>query len=65
MYRLGYLKKEKNEDAAECFLKSSPHLTECYQMFKANRNFNIKVNGLNLHDIFEHFGTMCAMSKLY
>ncbi|XP_022171206.1 uncharacterized protein LOC111034342 isoform X2 [Myzus persicae] len=57
----GYLKKEKNEDAAKCFLKSSPHLTECFQMFKANRNFNIKVNGLNLHDIFDNFGTMCAM----
>lgn len=57
----GYLKKEKNEDAAECFLKSSPHLTECFQMFKAKRNFNIKVNGFNLHDIFEHFGTMCTM----
>ncbi|KAL5236401.1 hypothetical protein ACI65C_003811 [Semiaphis heraclei] len=57
----GYLKKEKNEEAAECFLKTSPHLTECYQMFKANRNFNIKVNGFNLHDIFDNFGTMCTM----
>ncbi|XP_026818114.1 uncharacterized protein LOC113557035 [Rhopalosiphum maidis] len=57
----GYLKKEKNEEAAECFLKTSPHLTECFQMFKAKRNFNIKVNGFNLHDIFENFGTMCAM----
>ncbi|KAE9535994.1 hypothetical protein AGLY_007895 [Aphis glycines] len=57
----GYLKKEKNEDAAECFLKSSPHLTECFQMFKAKRNFNIKVNGFNLHDIFDNFGTMCTM----
>lgn len=51
--------------AAECFLKSSPHLTECYQIFKANKNFNIKVNGLNLHNIFDIFGTMCSMSKLY
>lgn len=59
----GYLKKERNEDAAECFLKSSPHLTECYQMFKVNRNFNLKVNGFNLHDIFDIFGTMCSMSK--
>jgi len=59
----GYLKKEKNEDTAECFLKSSPCLTECYRMFKTNRNFNIKVNGFNLHDIFEVFGTMCSMSK--
>ncbi|CAI6363275.1 unnamed protein product [Macrosiphum euphorbiae] len=57
----GYLKKEKNEDAAVCFLKTSPHLTECYQMFKANRKFNIKVNGFNLHDIFDNFGTMCTM----
>ncbi|XP_029346505.1 putative leucine-rich repeat-containing protein DDB_G0290503 isoform X2 [Acyrthosiphon pisum] len=57
----GYLKKEKNEDAAVCFLKSSPHLTECFQMFKANRNFNIKVNGFDLHDIFDNFGTMCTM----
>ncbi|XP_025205135.1 uncharacterized protein LOC112601640 [Melanaphis sacchari] len=57
----GYLKKEKNEDAAECFLKTSPHLTECFQMFKAKRNFNIKVNGFNLHDIFDNFGTMCTM----
>jgi len=61
----GYLKKEKNEETAECFLKTSPHLTECFQMFKANRNFNIKVNGYNLHDIFDNFGTMCTMSKLY
>ncbi|XP_060872442.1 uncharacterized protein MAL13P1.304-like [Metopolophium dirhodum] len=57
----GYLKNEKNEDTAECFLKSSPCLTECYQMFKTNRNFNIKVNGFNLHEIFEVFGTMCSM----
>ncbi|XP_050429265.1 probable serine/threonine-protein kinase DDB_G0282963 isoform X2 [Adelges cooleyi] len=57
----GYLKKENNDDAAECFLKTSPHLTECYQMFRANRNFNIKVNGFSLHDIFENFGTMCSM----
>jgi len=59
----GYLKNEKNEDTAECFLKSSPCLTECYQMCKTNRNFNIKVNGFNLHDIFDVFGTMCSMSK--
>ncbi|XP_025411556.1 uncharacterized protein LOC112684318 [Sipha flava] len=57
----GYLKKEKNEDAAECFLKSSPHLTECYKMFKSNKNFNLKVNGFNLNDIFDIFGTMCSM----
>lgn len=61
----GYLKKETNEVTAECFLKSSPHLTECYQMFKSNRNFNIKVNGFNLHDIFDVFGTMCSMSKFF
>ncbi|XP_050055641.1 metacaspase-2-like isoform X2 [Aphis gossypii] len=57
----GYLKNEKNEDTAECFLKSSPCLTECYQMFKTKRNFNIKVNGFNLHDIFDLFGTMSSM----
>ncbi|CAI6361731.1 unnamed protein product [Macrosiphum euphorbiae] len=57
----GYLRNEKNEDTAECFLKSSPCLTECYQMCKTNRNFNIKVNGFNLHDIFDVFGTMCSM----
>lgn len=60
---IGYLKNETNEDVAECFLKSSPHLTECYQMFKANRKFNIKVNGLNLNNLFDIFGTMCSMSK--
>jgi len=59
----GYLKNENNEETAECFLKSSPCLTECYQMFKNNRNFNVKVNGFNLHNIFEVFGTMCSMSK--
>ncbi|CAI6360481.1 unnamed protein product [Macrosiphum euphorbiae] len=30
-------------------------------MCKTNRNFNIKVNGFNLHDIFDVFGTMCSM----
>jgi len=61
--KIGYLKNEKNEETAECFLKSSPCLSECYQMFKNNRNFNIKVNGFSLQNIFEVFGTMCSMSK--
>ncbi|XP_050537134.1 putative uncharacterized protein DDB_G0282133 isoform X2 [Daktulosphaira vitifoliae] len=57
----GYLKKELNEDTAECFLKTSPHLKECYQMFQVNRNFNCKVNGFSLHDIFDQFGAMCSL----
>lgn len=63
IYCSGYLKNEKNEEAAESFLKSSPHLTECYQMSKANRKFNVKVDGFNLQGILEIFGTMCRMSK--
>lgn len=59
----GYLKKENNVSTAECFLKSSPHLTECYQMYKVNRSFNIKVNGLDLNNIIDIFGTICSMSK--
>lgn len=60
---IGYLKKEKLDEVAEYFLKSSPHLTECYQMFKAKKNFNTRVNGCNLEDLFELFGTLCTMSK--
>ncbi|VVC36347.1 Hypothetical protein CINCED_3A023707 [Cinara cedri] len=57
----GYLKENKNDDAAENFLKCSPYLTECYQMFKANRRFNLNVNGFKLLDILDLFGTMCSM----
>ncbi|XP_050439509.1 uncharacterized protein LOC126844991 isoform X2 [Adelges cooleyi] len=57
----GYLKKEKNEVAAECFLRTSPLLKECYQMFLAKRNFNNKVNGFSLDDIFDYFGIICSM----
>ncbi|XP_026821872.1 uncharacterized protein LOC113560292 [Rhopalosiphum maidis] len=57
----GYLMNEKNEETAKCFLKSTPCLTECYQMFKINRDFNINVNGFNLHEIVDLFGTMCSM----
>lgn len=32
-------------------------------MFKAKRNFNTRVNGCNLEDLFELFGTLCTMSK--
>lgn len=32
-------------------------------MYKANRSFNIKFNGFDLHGIFDLFGTMCSMSK--
>lgn len=32
-------------------------------MFKANRRFNINVNGFKLLDILDNFGTMCSMSK--
>lgn len=34
-------------------------------MFKANRQFNVKVNGFHLNEIFDIFGTMSNMSKSF
>jgi len=63
IFDTGYLKKEKFDELAESFLKSSPHLTECYEMYKFKGSFNTKVNGFDIYELFDLFGTMCRISK--
>lgn len=63
IFDTGYLKKERLDELAESFLKSSPYLTEYYQMYKSKGRFNTKVNGFDIYDLFDLFGTMCRISK--